>query len=265
LIFSAVNLLLLPVLLVFSLLATADLYLDQQTSGFMRLSPLGAYASERTYRYGGKEVRLMAMMHIARPGYYQELVASLPAKGTIVLAEGVSDRDNLLQNNFSYDRLAGLAGLSSQETMRIEGNLLDLDDLKLADGIERDEARPDIVQADLDVNRFAPRTVEFLNVIGQTLLSGKPLAQGVVEYFEWVQAHAGSDVLEGVMDDILERRNAVLIDTLGRGLERYDTIIVPWGGMHMPAIEEAVLKRGFVPDEEKERLLFAFSTFFQGQ
>ncbi len=265
LIFSVVNVLLLPVLLVFSLLATADLYLESQTAGFMRLSPIGAYASERRYRYGGKEVRLVAMMHIARPGYYQELVASLPAKGTIVLAEGVSDRDSLLKNKFSYERLAGLAGLRSQETMRLEGNILDLDDLKLTDGVARDETKPDIVQADLDVNLFAPGTVEFLNVIGQTLLSGKPLEQGIVAYFEWVQAHAGSGVLEGVWEDILERRNAVVIDTLWRSLDRYDTIIVPWGGMHMPGIEKAMLKGGFVPAEDKERLLFSFSTFFQGQ
>jgi hypothetical protein len=29
--------------------------------------------------------------------------------------------------------------------------------------------------------------------------------------------------------------------------------------MHMPAIESALLERGFVPGDKKERLLFAFS------
>lgn len=72
-------------------------------------------------------------------------------------------------------------------------------------------------------------------------------------------------MLEGVWEDVLERRNAVVIDTLWRSLDRYDTIIVPWGGMHMPGIEEAMLERGFVPEEDKERLLFSFSTFFKSQ
>jgi hypothetical protein len=61
------------------------------------------------------------------------------------------------------------------------------------------------------------------------------------------------------MDDILHKRNEVVIDALQRSLERYDTIIVPWGGMHMPAIEAAILKQGFVSGDKKERLLFAFS------
>jgi hypothetical protein len=61
------------------------------------------------------------------------------------------------------------------------------------------------------------------------------------------------------MADIVYKRNAVVIDALQRSLDRYETIVVPWGGMHMPAIEAAVLKRGFAPGEKKERLLFAFS------
>lgn len=258
LIFSAVNLLLLPVLLVFSLLATAGCYLDQQTAGFMRLSPLGVYSSERSYQHQGKVVRLVAMMHIARQGYYQELVASLPATNTIVLAEGVTDRDRLLQGRFHYGRLARLIGLSSQETMRIDGNLLELDDLELADGLERDETKPDIVRADTDLNRFEPQTVAFLNGLGRTLLGDQPLAQGLVAYVEWAQTHGTPEVLAGVLADILDRRNAVVIDALRRSLDRYDTVVVPWGGMHMPAIEAALLQRGFVPGEPRERLLFAF-------
>jgi hypothetical protein len=62
------------------------------------------------------------------------------------------------------------------------------------------------------------------------------------------------------MDDILYKRNAVVIDALQRSLSRYDTIIVPWGAMHMPAIEAAILDLGFAQGEKQERLLFAFSS-----
>lgn len=259
LVFSAVNLLLLPLLLVYSLLATAGYYLDQKTAGFMRLSPVGIYTSDRSYHGDGKVVRLVAMMHIAREEYYQELAASLPAERTIILAEGVTDRDRLLKSRFHYGRLANLVGLSSQETMKLDGNLLELDDLKPADELERDESKPDIVQADTDLNRFDPQTVEFLNVLARTLFGDKPLAQGLVAYNDWAQVHGTPEVFSGVMDDILYKRNEVVIDALQRSLDRYDTIVVPWGGMHMPAIEEAVLERGFVPGDKKERLLFAFS------
>ncbi|WP_052643346.1 hypothetical protein [Syntrophotalea carbinolica] len=260
LVFSAANLLLLPLVLVFSLMALAGNYLDQQTAGFMRISPIGIYASERSYRHDGKLVRLAAMMHVARKEYYQELVASLPAQGTIVLAEGVSDQDHLLTNRFHYGRLANLAGLSSQETMQLDGNPVALDDLEPVDELARDETKPDIVRADMDLNRFDPQTVEFINVVGRTLLGDKPLAQGLAAYRDWVKAHGTAEVYAGLMNDILHKRNAVVINALQRSLQRYDTIIVPWGGMHMPAIEAAVLDRGFVPGDKKERLLFAFSS-----
>lgn len=260
LVFSAVNLLLLPLLLVFSLMATGSYYLDQQTAGFMRLSPVGMYTSERSYHRDGKTVRLVAMMHVARKGYYQELFASLPAKGTIILAEGVTDQDQLLKTRMDYGRLADLVGLSSQQNMHLDGNLLDLDDLQPAEDRKRDETKPDIVRADLDLNRFDPQTVEFLNVLARTLLGDKPLAQGLAAYNDWVKAHGTPELLSGVMDDILYKRNAVVIDALHRSLDRYDTIVVPWGGMHMPAIESVLLEQGFVPGAKKERLLFAFST-----
>jgi hypothetical protein len=260
LVFSAVNLLLLPLMLVYSLMATAGFYLDEATAGFMRVSPIGIYTSERSYHYDGKEVRLVAMMHIARKEFYQELVASLPAEGTIILAEGVTDQDRLLKSRFHFDRLASLAGLSSQKTMHLDGNLLKLDDLEPADERARDETKPDVVRADLDINRFDPQTVEFLNVLARTLYGDKPLAQGFAAYSDWVQVHGTPEVFSGVMDDILYKRNEVVIDALQRSLDRYDTIVVPWGGMHMPAIEAAVLEQGFAPGDKKERLLFAFST-----
>jgi hypothetical protein len=259
LVFSGVNLLLLPLLLIYSLMATAGNYLDQETAGFMRLSPVGIYTSDRSYHHDGKVVRLVAMMHIARQGYFKELVLSLPAAKTVILTEGVTDQDRLLKARFNYGSLAGLVGLTSQETMHLDGNPVELDDLDVPDKLERDETKPDIVRADIDLNRFNPKTVEFLNVLGRTLLGSKPLAQGLVEYNDWAQAKATPEWVSGLKADILDKRNAVVIDALERSLEHYDTIVIAWGAMHMPAIEAALLERGFVPGDKKERLVFAFS------
>jgi hypothetical protein len=262
LVFSGVNLLLLPLLLVYSLLATAGCYLDQETAGFMRLSPVGIYTSERSFRHDGKVVRLVAMMHIARKGYYKELLDSLPAKRTVILAEGVTDHDRLLKTRFNYGNLAGLIGLNSQESMDLDGHLVDLD---VPSELGRDETRPDIVRADIDLNRFNPKTVEFLNVLGRTVLGSKPLAQGLAEYTDWAQVNVTPEWLSGLLADILDKRNQVVIDTLQRSLQHYDTIVVAWGAMHMPAIQAAVLERGFVPGPKKERLVFAFSAIPYGK
>jgi hypothetical protein len=45
-----------------------------------------------------------------------------------------------------------------------------------------------------------------------------------------------------------------------RTLEHYDTVIIPWGAMHMPAIESAVFEQGFESGAARERLSLDFRT-----
>jgi hypothetical protein len=66
--------------------------------------------------------------------------------------------------------------------------------------------------------------------------------------------------LAGVMADILDKRNDVVIAGMVQTLNSYDTIIIPWGAMHMPAIEAAVLQQGFAPGKAEERLSLDFRT-----
>ena len=256
--FTAINLLLLPFVLVYSGLAITGSYLEQQTAGFLRLSPVGIYMSERSYHRDAKVVRLAGMMHIGKEDYYEELAGAMSAGGTIILAEGVTDHDRLLVNQFNYSKLAGVIGLSSQEKMRIDGNLVDLDHLDERSADAAGQDKPDIASADIDLNQFEPQTIEFLNQLGRTLLGDKPLFEGLAEYNAWANEHMTPEWIAGVMTDILDKRNAVVIDGLARSLARYDTIIIPWGAMHMPAIEKAVLAQGFTADTARERLSVDF-------
>ena len=252
--FTAITLLLLPFVLAYTILAATSNYLDQNTAGFLRLSPLGIYMSERSYQRDGQMVRLAGMMHIGKEDYYQDLAGSMASARTIILAEGVTDRDKLLVNQFNYSKLAGVLGLSSQETMNLDANLVDLEDLGAVEPGPGVRDTPDIARADLDLNRFDPQTIEFLNVLGRTLFSGQPLAEGLLAYNAWADEHMTPERIDGVMADILDKRNAVVIDGMERCLAHYDTIIIPWGAMHMPAIEAAVLAQGFVPAASRERL-----------
>ncbi|MGK2943983.1 MAG: hypothetical protein ACSLFC_04510 [Desulfuromonadales bacterium] len=256
--FSAINLLLLPFVLVYSGLAMTSDYLEQQTSGFMRLSPIGIYMSERSYHLDKKVIRLAAMMHIGREDYYEDLSKSMSNEETIILAEGVTDRDKLLDNRFNYSKLAGLIGLSSQETMRFGGNLIDLHHLEATGSDAGEQGKVDIAHADIDVSQFDPETIAFLNELGRTLFGDKPLVEGLAEYNAWVSEQMTPEWIAGVMSDILDKRNAVVIGSMVRSLAYYDTIVIPWGAMHMPAIETAVLNQGFVPGAERERLSVDF-------
>jgi hypothetical protein len=256
--FAAIHLLLLPFLLIYTSLAMTSHYLEQQTAGFLRLSPVGIYMSERSYYRDDKVVRLAGMMHIGNEDYYQDMVASLSTDGAIILAEGVTDHDKLLVNQFNYSKLAGAIGLSSQRKMRISGNLIDLNRLEEMDPDARGQGKPDIAGADIDVSQFHPQTIAFLNELGRTLFGDKPLLEGLAEYNAWVNENMTPEWIAGVMTDILDKRNALVIDNMVRSLEYYDTVIIPWGAMHMPAIEAAVLEQGFAPGGERERLSVDF-------
>jgi hypothetical protein len=263
--FTAINLLLAPLALLFSGLAATSYYLEEQTAGFLRLSPIGIHMTERSYHFEDKEIRLAGMMHIGKEDYYEDLAKSIPTEGTIILAEGVSDRDHLLESQFNYSKLAGIIGLTSQDKMRLRGNLVDLDSVAVPGRIISVPGKPDIANADIDLNRFEPKTIEFLNVLGRFLFGDKPLAEGLVEYNLWVEENMSEEGVAGVMVDILDKRNDSVIAGMVKTLERYDTIVIPWGAMHMPAIEAAVLAQGFVPGSARERLSLDFRRIPYGE
>ena len=263
--FTAVNLLLTPFILIYTGLAVTSYYLEEQTAGFLRLSPVGIHMTERSYHLAQKEIRLAGMMHIGKEDYYEDLANSIPTVGTIILAEGVTDQDRLLESQFNYSKLAGLIGLTSQDKMRLNGNAVALDDLGVAGQVIREPGKPDIANVDIDLNRFEPKTIEFLNALGRSLFGDKPLAEGLVDYNLWIEENMTEEGIAGVMADILDKRNDAVIAGMVKTLKRYDTIVIPWGAMHMPAIEAAVLEQGFAPGKAQERLSLDFRTIPYGE
>lgn len=256
--FTAINLLLTPVVLIFGGLALVSHYLEEHTAGFLRIGPVGIYMAERSYHRDAKQIRLAGMMHVGKKAYYRDLADSITSEATVILTEGVTDRDRLLEYDFNYSKLAGVLGLSSQNQMLIDGNLVDLHDLDQVPAGDGD--KPDIAWADIDLNRFDPQTVAFLNAIGRTLFSGKPLAEALAEYSDWASENMTPERVDGIMADILDKRNDAVIASMSKALRGYQTIIIPWGALHMPAIEAAVLEQGFAPVEKKERMSLDFRT-----
>ena len=70
---------------------------------------------------------------------------------------------------------------------------------------------------------------------------------------------------EIIMDDILHRRNVGVIRHLEKALGRYDTVVIPWGALHMKEIEAEILKRGFKLQEERERVSIDFRKMLTGR
>ncbi|MDD2366173.1 MAG: hypothetical protein PHN84_08425 [Desulfuromonadaceae bacterium] len=264
LIFFGVNLVIVPFLLIVFSMSTVDAYMAEYTSGFMHINPGGLRMSERTYTQGGKSVRLAAMIHIADKEYYDSLTSSLSTGRAIVLAEGVSDTGKLLGNSIDYGKIASYLGLQSQHDMNFGGRLINPDDLEsVKSPLVKSEAGKksfslDILRADVDAADFRPSTILILNSLGKKLQGSPSFLDAFTALNRWGEKNITPEMSEILMDDILYKRNIKVIGYLDRALLNYDTVVIPWGALHMKEIEAEVLKRGFKLQNERVRVSIDF-------
>jgi hypothetical protein len=110
--------------------------------------------------------------------------------------------------------------------------------------------------ADVDASELSENSVEFVNALMAALGSGdlREAAGAMRPYFD----PARVDDAVAAIDELIELRNARLLEKLTVALGQYDHIIVPWGAAHMPGIERGVLDRGFELVERRPRRVVAF-------
>jgi hypothetical protein len=229
----------------------------------MHVDPRGLFMAERVYGRDNRTIRLAGMIHIGEKNYYDDLVGSIAGR-TIVLAEGVSDDANRLQEKLDYGRVADFLGLTSQEKMPFRGRLMDASELDTprpeppgGNGQESLQ-QADILRADLDISDFRPPTILFLDAMGKHLQESPSFGKGVLSLKSWAGKNITPAMNEIIMDDILHRRNKEVLRHLSKALDRYDTVVIPWGALHMKEIEAEVLNRGFELREERERISIDF-------
>lgn len=259
--FWAANILIIPAVIISCLLATANEYATHLTSGFVRVSPRGVFMSERTYLKDDRKIRLIAMVHVGEQTYYDDLFKKEWSSSSIILVEGVSDKKLLLQNRLSYGKAAAMLGLVSQEKMRFAGRPVELKDIGKNRQQKNSSNRfvPDMLRADVDVSVFNPKTIAFLNAAGKYMNDGNSsFREGMAALNAWSEQHMTPQDNMIVMDDIIQLRNKAVIGFLDKVLPSYNTIIIPWGALHMPEVEQAVLKRGFELQDSSEHLSLDF-------
>lgn len=205
------------------------------SEGFVALHPGGLNVQVRKYvRNDGKSVFLYPMAHVADRNFYQTISQSFPTN-SIVLMEGVTDRENLLTNHITYKRMAATLGLSEQQK----------------------EFRPNeeqIERADVDVNEFTTNTIGFLNLVMRIHSKGLD-AQTLMELMSF-SPQPGFE--KELFDDLLGKRNRHLLDELQKRLPETENVIVPWGAAHMPGIAKEIQKDGFRLEESREYTVIRF-------
>jgi hypothetical protein len=233
----------LTVTALYALLSVAT-WLQFASGGFVSFDASGVLLADRRYTRADREVRLVGMMHVGDEQNYRALVRSFGGADTAVLQEGVTDEEEILQTPLSYGGAAAALGLDDQA--QLESYFEDEDALD-------DEPEPVFLHADVDASSFAPETIEWLEQIAQTFASDD-LWSAFRAFSAWSSARA--DEWPIVQRDIFTRRNEHLLARLDEALVDYPHVVVPWGAAHLPAIEEAVLKRGFVQTDATRHRLF---------
>jgi uncharacterized protein YbaP (TraB family) len=150
--------------------------------------------------------------------------------------EGVTDKQNLLTNKITYQRMATTLGLAEQQ--------------------KEFQPQGELAQADIDVDQFSTNTLQLLNLVmlahtkglnGQTL---QKLTQYVPPpHFE-----------QELFDDLLTKRNRHLLKEIHSRISESKNIIVPWGAAHIPQIAQEIQKDGFRLEETQVFTVIQFGS-----
>lgn len=230
-----------PFVIICAALNGIGVAIETSTAGYVKLRPAGLMLEERQFEKNGRRVRLVSMMHIGEKSFYQSVLSSLPAQGAaIVLLEGVSDREGLIRGRFSYAKVATLLGLTSQETSPLQH----ADSASQATTKSTQPPRLEYRRADVDISTFQPLTIDFINTVGGVLANPTfENAMHIIRDPDSPLLQPGADRV--VHRDILENRNAHLLAEIDEALRTHDTVVVPWGALHLPGIEAALEAQGF--------------------
>ncbi len=222
--------------------------LQSLTDGFVRFDLQGVSLADRRFERDGQEVRLVGMMHIGEGDSYAALVQSFVGGSTVVLAEGVTDSEGLMEAPLSYEGVAQALGLDTQN--EIEAYLGEPETEELTQW-------PVVHHADLDLSDFHPESVALLESIAGVWDGDDPRAA----LRELVRRHDEDPEQWAVFrEDVLTRRNLHLLGQLREALTEYERVIVPWGALHQPFVQRQTLEMGFEPTSSAYHLLASWNT-----
>ncbi len=224
--------------------------LQKATHGFIVFDFEGVSVADRRFRQQDREIQLVGMIHIGEQRAYSELFGSFATESTVVLAEGVTDDSNLMPTRLSYEGAAASLGLTPQRDIE------DYLDAAHADTSISAEW-PHIRHADVDVSTFSPTTIAFLQSATQ-LWNSNDLRTTLLELSN-DPIFATPELLQNLQSELLDDRNAKLLVQLFDAIGEYQRVIVPWGALHLPAIEAEVIERGYTLDRSEQHALISWS------
>lgn len=243
LVFYGLNFVILLPLFFASLLITIAGSIQTATRGYVSFGMDGCYSAEKHFVKDNIELRLVGMAHIGSPEFYDGIKSDLQGKKALLLMEGITDSKDLLKNPPDMGFISKNLGMAMQVDKFSPNDF--------SDTVE-------ILRADLDVSDFATGTVEVLNFLGKIYSKEGFSLSSMLTLHDKLSQYGATE--ESLARDVVTNRNNCLIGHVQGNLDNYNLIVIPWGALHLPGIEEWVVKNGFTCKEQKSRQLFAYST-----
>jgi len=247
--------LLLVVFGVVALVAAIPTYIEQESRGYLHFARTGLEVRETVMKKGDSEVRLVGMVHIGEPEFYRQLYAGIPPQA-LILAEGVTDRENRMKAKPSYDNAARGLGLQSQgefQSLLAGSNIVEAapaappapgtPPAAAAPALPVVAGKPSVVFADVDVSELSPETLSFIDAAG-SIFQSATLSEALGKYIE-VTGRFTEPQIRAVMEELVKKRNAHAMAALDRHAARFNLIYLPWGALHMPDFEDRLVARGY--------------------
>ena len=187
-------------------------------------------------------------------------------RGALILEEGVTDRNERLSGNLSYRKFARVLGLEQQPALTPRVNSggpaptsVSGSPTKTADptAIVGRADGTSVLRPDIDVSDFSDQTIEFLSQVSQIYQAKGPL--DALMRIEAVMNETTSAQVEGFFKDVVAKRNTHVLAAVDAELPHYEAIVIPWGAMHMPGLEQGLKKRGFTIVSQRRLPLVRYS------
>jgi hypothetical protein len=248
--FSLATALIAPLLLAGIAGLSLSAQIERATAGFMTFDLSGINSTAREYRRDDQRIDLIGMAHIGDNDTYLDLFESFAGSSTLLLEEGVTDEDGLIGDGLLYEMLADRIGLDVQPSF--EALLAEMP----SGGVG--VPMPDIRNADVDARVFEKDTIAVLAAAARLYRSDR-LGPALKE-FQATLDELGPEATQAAFRDLIDNRNAHLLAEIRAGLDDYQRIVVPWGALHLPGIEDAILDWGFEQTASTQRRIAAYQT-----
>ncbi len=210
-------------------------YIHDRGKGLIRLGVDGIHLTRLDYQKADQRVLLIGMMHIADDRFFKGVVSSIPAAGSIVLLEGVTDQDKVSGKALDYRTLARWLRTSYQDK-----------------SFDQDiRATHEFRYADVDVKDLSPESRRFLELLGREDEWSERVATVMDDNFDeegWNRAEASFQA----------DRNRKLLQTFDEVSGGFNLVAIPWGVSHIRTFQKELELRSYEFVGSQEVLALGF-------